>query len=155
MNNSSMRCVISKDRKGVSPVIGVILMVAITVVLAGVVFVWASSFTNQAEGEPSYFHVDPQITTTGGIHPDQRLTVEVMEGKIEWNLFSVKIDNVELNTSSEIDNAGNIEVFDIPNFDFPSGGILLTVGSQYTLKIISIDHNKIVFNDVLICENPQ
>ena len=87
-------------------------MVAITVVLAGVVFVWASSFTNQAEGEPSFFHVKPVLTTTGGSNPDQKLTVEILNGKIEWEQFSVKIESVELNASIEIDNAGDLEVFD-------------------------------------------
>lgn len=154
MRRSSLQNTRKEDLSGVSPVIGVILMVSITVVLAGVVFVWASSFTNQAEGEPSYFHVKPTLTTTGGPHPDQLLTVEVLNGEIEWEEFSVKIESVELNASNDIDNAGDLEVFDIPNFDFPSGGIQLAVGSQYTLKIISLDHNKIVFNDVLICDNP-
>ena len=40
-----------KKNDGVSPVIAVILMVAITVVLAGVVFLWAQSFTDDAEGD--------------------------------------------------------------------------------------------------------
>ena len=35
---------IVKDEQAVSPVIAVILMVAITVVLAAVLYVWASSF---------------------------------------------------------------------------------------------------------------
>ncbi len=142
-----------KDLIGVSPVIAVILMVAITVVLAGVVFIWASSFTNQAQGEPSYFHVRPSLTTTGGIHPDQKLTVEILNGKIEWDQFSVKIDDIELNATANIDNAGDMEIFDVPHFDFPSGGLLLQVGNHYTLKIISLDQNKIVFNDILICEH--
>ncbi len=40
-----------KNDMGVSPVIAVILMVAITVVLAGVVFLWAQSFTDEAAVE--------------------------------------------------------------------------------------------------------
>ncbi len=143
-----------KDLIGVSPVIAVILMVAITVVLAGVVFIWASSFANQAQGEPSYFHVRPSLTTTGGTNPDQRLTVELLNGKIEWDQFSVKIDDIELNVTANIDNAGDMEIFDVPHFDYPSGGLLLEVGTHYTLKIISLDQNKIVFNDILICKYP-
>jgi len=40
------------DEEGVSPVIAVILMVAITVVLAAVLYVWASSFLQQGEAAP-------------------------------------------------------------------------------------------------------
>jgi len=40
------------DEEGVSPVIAVILMVAITVVLAAVLYVWASSFLQQGENAP-------------------------------------------------------------------------------------------------------
>ena len=40
------------DEEAVSPVIAVILMVAITVVLAAVLYVWASSFLNTTENAP-------------------------------------------------------------------------------------------------------
>ena len=43
---------IVKDDDGVSPVIAVILMVAITVVLAAVLYVWAASFLEQGESAP-------------------------------------------------------------------------------------------------------
>ena len=41
------------DEEGVSPVIAVILMVAITVVLAAVLYVWASSFLQQGDSAPT------------------------------------------------------------------------------------------------------
>ena len=41
-----------KNNEGVSPVIAVILMVAITVVLAAVLYVWAASFLEQGESAP-------------------------------------------------------------------------------------------------------
>ncbi len=43
---------IEQDNEGVSPVIAVILMVAITVVLAAVLYVWAASFLEQGESAP-------------------------------------------------------------------------------------------------------
>ncbi|HCE76164.1 MAG TPA: hypothetical protein DEP04_06000 [Dehalococcoidia bacterium] len=43
---------IEKNDDGVSPVIAVILMVAITVVLAAVLYVWAASFLEQGESAP-------------------------------------------------------------------------------------------------------
>ena len=48
---------IERDEEGVSPVIAVILMVAITVVLAAVLYVWAASFLEQGEDVPfAQFH---------------------------------------------------------------------------------------------------
>jgi len=43
---------IVKNDEGVSPVIAVILMVAITVVLAAVLYVWAASFLEQGDSAP-------------------------------------------------------------------------------------------------------
>lgn len=43
---------IKRNQEAVSPVIGVILMVAITVVLAAILYVWASSFVGTAKSTP-------------------------------------------------------------------------------------------------------
>ena len=45
----AMRRMFKKDDDGVSPVVAVIIMVAITVVLAGVLYIWVSN-TMQAGG---------------------------------------------------------------------------------------------------------
>ena len=47
-----MKRMLLNDEEGVSPVIAVILMVAITVVLAAVLYVWASSFIQSGESSP-------------------------------------------------------------------------------------------------------
>lgn len=47
-----MKRMLVNDEEGVSPVIAVILMVAITVVLAAVLYVWASSFIQSGENAP-------------------------------------------------------------------------------------------------------
>ena len=138
-----------RERDGVSPVIAVILMVAITVVLAGVVYVWAQSFTDEIREEPDYFNVRVYITTDEDSPPSQLLRVELIEGRILWSSFSVKVENVVLATSTEEDRAGDQEIFVIP--DSTSSGIDVSVGNPYTVKIISIDFNSIVFNDDIIC----
>ena len=50
--DATMEHRIEKNDEGVSPVIAVILMVAITVVLAAVLYVWAASFLEQGESAP-------------------------------------------------------------------------------------------------------
>ena len=60
---------IVKNDEGVSPVIAVILMVAITVVLAAVLYVWAASFLDQGENAPmAVFFV--QEDSSGVYHVD-------------------------------------------------------------------------------------
>ena len=70
---------IVKNDEGVSPVIAVILMVAITVVLAAVLYVWAASFLEQGESAPiatffvqegsdGVYHIDV-IHVDGDNHP--------------------------------------------------------------------------------------
>lgn len=64
-----------RNQEAVSPVIGVILMVAITVVLAAILYVWASSFigtakaTPKAEFIPHHYGDDYQFTLRGLTKP--------------------------------------------------------------------------------------
>ena len=143
-----MKRVLCKS-EGVSPVIAVILMVAITVVLAGVVFIWAQSFTDEIEDNPEYYNVRVSITTDEGSPPTQLLRIELLEGRILWNSFTVKVDDVVLATSMEEDRAGDQEIFVVP--DSSSSGMDISVGGSYVVKIVSIDYNSIVYNDEIIC----
>jgi flagellin-like protein len=60
-----------KADEGVSPVIAVILMVAITVVLAATVYVWVSGFANEQEGP------EQASATASGVDLDDN-------GDVEW-----------------------------------------------------------------------
>lgn len=59
-----MKKYVGEDTVGVSPVIAVILMVAITVVLAGVVYVWVSSFSSDSDNRLSYVGYDIKSVDT-------------------------------------------------------------------------------------------
>jgi flagellin-like protein len=146
-----MRRIFKCGDKAVSPVIAVILMVAITVVLAGTVFIWASSFSNETQGAPTYYNVRITITTDEGTPPTQRLRVELVEGTIHWSSFQVKINELSLTTTNEEDNAGDDEIFSVPGSSNPGGGLDLSLGTSYVIKIISIDHQRTVYNDEIIC----
>lgn len=58
-----------KNEMAVSPVIAVILMVAITVVLAGVLFVWVSTFIRQDEVEDPLMLTASDATTSASYKP--------------------------------------------------------------------------------------
>ncbi len=151
MRRSSLLRSKKEDLSGVSPVIGVILMVAITIVLAGVVFVWASEFTDYSKEEVDLIQVKLDLKTTLTNHPSQELLVYIISGHITWEEIGTRVDGISLNGSNEKQSAGDEKIFDVPNHDFPSGGLKLEVGVEYLVKIISLDNNKIIFNGMVIC----
>ena len=90
MNNDNRN-----EEEAVSPVIATILMVAITVVLAGVLYVWASSLAGDSTGGGlDTFQFDDrdaadELTATGG---DDLVHVKMMQGaSLSWALLEVSI----------------------------------------------------------------
>ena len=74
---------IEQDNEGVSPVIAVILMVAITVVLAAVLYVWAASFLEQGDTSPF-----AQFTSSKNSGGDYYVTVVKVSTKYDLEAFS-------------------------------------------------------------------
>ena len=73
-----------ENEKAVSPVIAVILMVAITVVLAGLLYIWVNTFSTDSEGEVVYVGFD----------------LDHIYGGWEISIVSVQGQSVSLNTIS-------------------------------------------------------
>ena len=100
-----------KNDEAVSPVIATILMVAITVVLAGVLYVWASDLAsqNQSDGPSMYVltagdHTE-DVEDHGGL-----MTLSFGNGAdLDWALIQIEIvqDSVPT-TCSKPDGSGNL-----------------------------------------------
>ena len=76
---------IEKNDEGVSPVIAVILMVAITVVLAAVLYVWAASFLEQGESAPiATFFVSED---SSGVYHVEVIKVSKQEDLLGFSFF--------------------------------------------------------------------
>ncbi len=90
---------ISRDDEAVSPVIAVILMVAITVVLAAVLYVWAASFLQDDEAAPiATFYQETSSDGTFHIR-----VVKVSDNKdLEAFKYFLKDDNGNTQTYGEI-----------------------------------------------------
>lgn len=73
-----------ENKKAVSPVIAVILMVAITVVLAGLLYVWVNSFSTGSESELAYVGFD----------------IDDVFGGWEITILNVQGEDIPLNTIS-------------------------------------------------------
>ena len=83
--DATMEQRIVKNNEGVSPVIAVILMVAITVVLAAVLYVWAASFLEQGESAPiATFTVE---TSSGGEYYVKVIKVSKQEDLAAFSYF--------------------------------------------------------------------
>ena len=85
----------NRNEEAVSPVIATILMVAITVVLAGVLYVWASSL---AEGNTdgnlalyAFSGKDAQGTPGTGVEDNLIMVTMDQGGDINWASISVKL----------------------------------------------------------------
>lgn len=126
-----------KNDLGVSPVIAVILMVAITVVLAGVVFLWAQSFTDDAEGGVETINVKGSLDDSAN-----ELYLEVISGTLEWADYKIMVNGTtQLSTTDTSSSAGSTATF--TDMDY-------VVGTEYNVKIINIADNKVVWEDDII-----
>ena len=85
-----------KNDEAVSPVIATILMVAITVVLAGVLYVWANSLaSDQPEtGTRNVFNADDAqaVTSDGGGDALMKLTFSYAEDDLKWAFVDIKLE---------------------------------------------------------------
>ena len=86
----------NRNEEAVSPVIATILMVAITVVLAGVLYVWASSIAEGNTGDSAVFYdfaADGAIEGEPSVNTDDSLVrITMNQGQeINWAAVSVKI----------------------------------------------------------------
>jgi len=118
----------SMNKKGVSPVIATVLLVAIVVILAVIIFLWARGFTEeivQKSGKPPYQVCDEiqfeanvyngqlQIINTGDI-PLYNLEIKIKGGgsetvqKWESNIGIGKSENIPLDRSGD-----QVEVFPV------------------------------------------
>ena len=132
---------LKKNDMGVSPVIAVILMVAITVVLAGVVFLWAQSFTDDSGGTVETMNVKGTIDDSA-----ETLSLEVISGTYTWGDYKVLVNGTdELTTATASSSAGE-------TVSFTEAGYTFDVGYSYNIKIINIADNKVVWENNIIAK---
>ena len=85
-----------KNDEAVSPVIATILMVAITVVLAGVLYVWANSLASDQPESGTLNVVDATdaqaVTSEGGGDALMKLTFSYAEEDLKWAFVDIKIE---------------------------------------------------------------
>jgi len=125
-----------KSESGVSPVIAVLLMVAITVILAGVVAVWAVGFLGKENNDGELHIIQTRLDSTR-----DRVVIDVIAGDVLNSSFMLVL----------ID--GNS--FPAPEGEFYAGDQIvvacpldLLTGEQYDVKVVLDD--KVIYEDVEI-----
>ena len=121
---------IEQDDEAVSPVIAVILMVAITVVLAATVYVWVSGFgTDRSIRQPTQFSLADASddVAAAGVATDVLAVLSHRGGEVmDWGEFNVTTYNGEEITWVNYDTASDCSGEDdaLPATDFQVGGKL-------------------------------
>ena len=129
----------NRNDEAVSPVIATILMVAITVVLAGVLYVWASSLAEgNTDGDLSLYVFDGE--DAGGSQPstetdDNLIRITMTQGgDIQWSAISVKIE-VDGEAPVTCDNPGQDGTGQCVLVEFGDDtDTVLTAGDGFTIK---------------------
>lgn len=121
-------------------VVGIVIgvMVIGTIVMAGVVFLWAQSFTDEADGGIETVNVKGSIDAQS-----DEVTIEAISGTYFWDDYRVSVDGVTFSTTATSTSAGGEAVFTTTGWDAETG-------SEYNIKIINIGNNAVVWeNDVI------
>ncbi|UCH88127.1 MAG: type IV pilin N-terminal domain-containing protein [Thermoplasmata archaeon] len=141
----------------VSPVIAIILMVAITVVLASILYVWVMSMSDTEEKVEQFPTLE--ITLKDDPAGDSIDLKHVGGIPIDWNNYKMIITNQSspsqtatmLNLPGEL-NAGENSTFNATNAPGFSD-INYEFNLFYTVEIYNIDANKRVYNEQnILCE---
>ena len=154
----------SKDEEAVSPVIGVILMVAITVILAAVIAAFVFSMGGNLSESP------PTVSITASSNagtPGEDIIIEHTGGDLlkgsEWKLsvvaagnntayaFSLAADDFAVGDQLIIYTAGTTDDpesgFD--NGDYSGAGDTFDLGAKYDVKMVHIPSNSLVLDTVV------
>ena len=84
-----------EDKTGVSPIIAIILMVAITVVLAATIYVWVAGFGGGAGSEIA-MSLDQITHETTGVFTDINFTVQSASGDGGWEDLKITLAGTEV-----------------------------------------------------------
>ena len=163
-----------KDIEGVSPIVGTLLMIAITVSLSGSVYLMASNYQNMAHGGVEIVNIRVSVHTKGiqevysdGTptgHTYSGLKVEVMSKSFQWGHYKVILaSEVVFTVPSSTVLVGEIPDANDEPAPYNYGGTFaggeqwfseeayrndllpLTYGTYYDVRIVNINTNSLVW----------
>jgi flagellin-like protein len=156
---------IRKDNKGVSPVIAIILMVAITVVLASVLYVWVMQIADTDPTPDKFPTIEAQLIRT--INGDNQIVFEHKRGElVKWSEYQIIIENksdlrdkIFLKELTGEIKFGETTMFTTNSSDHDAiyiadlSNIKLKVGQSYDLEIYKTEGQSQVLEREVICKS--
>jgi flagellin-like protein len=146
-----------KDIRAVSPVIAIILMVAITVVLASVLYVWVMRIAEPTG--PMVEFPTTEIELKHGSNDGDIVTIKHIGGDpIKWEDYKIIITNNSDQTQVAVMeylsgklSSGETSIFTESTTGFDN--VDYQKGESYRLEVYNTKHSKQVFDkDSLICQ---
>ena len=145
-----------EDEEAVSPVIAIILMVAITVVLAGVLYVWVTSLAD-TEDTVKTLNLQGSIGVDAA---DTKINVSLEHrggDPITWNDYQVTVDGNAMsgNPLNGADGSSDSQstVGETGYWQYTFSGTAFTVGGTYTVKVIHTETANIAWEKKITAKN--
>ncbi len=123
-----------RDRNGVSPIISALLMITITLILAGViVFIVSQYFSNDRDtGDMWFFKADSDASS-------DTVEIQLIKGSINSTRIEVRLDGVLLNHTSEMIGPGDI--YSIP--------AMIDIVQGQTYKVIIVVDDNVMYDNMI------
>ena len=147
-----------RDKRAVSPVVGVILMVAITIVLAATIYIWITSMQPKQEASPAISLTVSVIEADG--HKALRISVNSAPQNIRWDKFELMVGEDRISCSAV---GGTVKAGD--TFYVYNDGHTLKIGEtldevekhirkdigtgDITVKLIDTQSNTVIYQTVV------
>ena len=119
------------DDKAVSPVIATILMVAITVVLSGVIYVWASSLAEtDVKGVPRVTFAIDDVNSFDADEGHWRITVQASETDLATQAVEVRVFYVDANGEAQVKTTNLADTSGVYGFNPQNSDSMVTFVDQ-------------------------
>ena len=121
----------NRNEEAVSPVIATILMVAITVVLSGVIYVWASSLADtDVKGVPRVTFAIDDVNSFDAEEGHWRITVQSSETDLATQAVEVRVFYVDASGEAQVVTVNLASVNDVYGFNPANSDSMVTFVDQ-------------------------
>jgi len=148
-----------RDKRAVSPVVGVILMVAITIVLAATIYLWISSMKPQETTPSATMSFKVDVVEVGNCNV-LKITVITSPHNLKWSQIEFIIDSQKLiyNNNEEVEAGDTVYIYkDSEGLKLATSltEVQQNVASDFatgtvTLKVVDAKSNVVIFEKEMI-----
>ncbi len=131
------------DNKGVSPVIAVLLMVAITIILAGVTYLFIISLVNTSEENPTYGYFNISLDPESDI-----IEIENVQGEgIDCINNTLNIESITITLPIGF----TLKVGEVKTIDL-SSQIDIIRDVEYKITITDLNKQAVIYSDDVVAK---